>query len=508
MDGNRIASREFFARLRWLDGAPLLDRMEPYRLRLFERFFDTFDESGRLAYNLALCGRAKKNWKTADLVLACFYALFSDSPAGSQVYIVANDEDQADDDLELARKLLKANASLDALVSPPKAGLIERRDGDGFIQILPARDAVGQHGKTYRLLAVDEIHGYRNWDLLEALAPDPTRPDTQQWITSYASLFHKPGVPLFDLMHAGKTGTDPRMLFSWYAADYTTDPDFAEAAPEDRANPSRESWGNPGYLDQQRRRLPSHKFRRLHLNLPGLPEGSAFQAEPIMDAVARGISERAPVAGVEYRAFVDMSGGSSDDAVLAIGHHDGEKVIIDRVVPQGGAPPFDPRAAVARFVGVLREYGIATVTGDRYAGLTFVADFSTHGIAYELAGKSKTELYSALEPKLNAREIVLLDVAKLEQQLLGLLWRGGRIDHQPGEHDDFANAVAGVAELLAPADEGRVEVFDPLTGRRYTAAEAVARGAVVPNRSPLLPVEWPGHPELADPVVRQLRGIQ
>ena len=42
------------------------------------------------------------------------------------------------------------------------------------------------------------------------------------------------------------------------------------------------SWGDGGeYLEQQRRRLPAHKFRRLHLNLPGLPEGSAFQPEPV-----------------------------------------------------------------------------------------------------------------------------------------------------------------------------------------------------------------------------------
>ena len=33
-----------------------------------------------------------------------------------------------------------------------------------------------------------------------------------------------PGVTLFDLCAGGRAGTDPRMLFSWYAADYTTDP--------------------------------------------------------------------------------------------------------------------------------------------------------------------------------------------------------------------------------------------------------------------------------------------
>jgi len=55
------------------------------------------------------------------------------------------------------------------------------------------------------------------------------------------------------------------MLFSWYAADYTTDPDCADAMPEVRANPSLSSWADAGYLDQQRRRLAAHKFRRLHL---------------------------------------------------------------------------------------------------------------------------------------------------------------------------------------------------------------------------------------------------
>jgi phage terminase large subunit-like protein len=156
-------------------------------------------------HNLILCGRAKKNWKTADLDLACFYALLDDSAHGNEVYIVANDEGQAADDLSLCKKLVRVNPVLEDFVKI-KANIIERKDGNGFIEILPAQDAVGAHGKTYRLLGVDEIHGHKTWDLLEALAPDPTRPDCQQWITSYASLFHKPGVPLYDLMQIGKAG--------------------------------------------------------------------------------------------------------------------------------------------------------------------------------------------------------------------------------------------------------------------------------------------------------------
>lgn len=447
---SRVSALEFLGLLRWIDGTPLLQLVEPYRRTLFTAALDTRDADGRPRYNLVLTGRAKKNWKSADLVLAALAALVAnDSPGGNQCYLLANDEDQAGDDLGLAKKLIRANPGEvlgDRLHVRQKS--IERKDGEGFLEILPAQDVLGAHGKTYRFAGFDEIHGYRTWDILEAMALDPTRLDALQWITSYASIYHKPGVPLYDLTLAGKSGGDVRMLFSWYAADYTTDRALATEDPETRANPSRASWGNPEYLDQQRRRLPAHKYRRLHLNLPGLPEGSAYQPEPLADAIERRVPSRRPELGLSYHAFVDMSGGSSDDATLAIAHRDEDRAVLDLVMNQGPPPPFDPRAAVARFAGVLAEYGIRRVTGDRYAGLTFVADFERHGIAYTPSPKTKSQLYEALEPRLNAREVRLLDAPILEQQLLGLVWRGSKIDHQPGEHDDWANAGAGAIDML------------------------------------------------------------
>jgi hypothetical protein len=458
----RVSSLQFFTRLNWIDGTPLVDRIDPYRRRLFAEALDMYDADGRPRYNLILCGRAKKNWKSADLVLAALFALCAnDSPGGNQCYLLANDEDQAGDDLGLAKKLIAASPVLAAHLTI-RQKTIERNDGRGFLMVLPAGDVAGSHGKTARFIGWDEIHGYKAWDILEALQPDPTRLDAIQWITSYASLFHRPGVPLYDLMATGRAGTDPRMLFSWYAADYCTDPEFRECDPETRANPSRTSWADADYLAQQQRRLPAHKYRRLHLNLPGLPEGSAFAAETVMDAVARGCVRRQPEDGIAYVAFVDMSGGSHDDAVLAIAHCDADgRAVLDCVVNQGPPPPFDPRRAVEKFVTVLREYRVYTVVGDAYAGETFRADFERHGIGYERAGVNKTKLYEALEPILNGHGAVLLDSPLVEQQLLGLVWRGGRIDHQPGEHDDWANAAAGalvcaaspVYDALEPSEE-------------------------------------------------------
>lgn len=445
------APAEFFSMLVWLDGRPLLDVVEPYRMRIFERFFCTFDDEGAFLYNLALLLRAKKNWKTFDLVIASLYRLCAtDWAGGNIVYTIANDEDQARDDLDLGKKIIATNPELRAMLTVKK-NIIERRDHKGFWEILPAGDVAGSHGKTYGFCGFDEIHAYRTWDILEALQLDPHRPDAQMWITTYNSIFHRPGIPLFDLLQRAWAGDDPRMLFSYYAADKTTDPDFENALPEDRANPSRASWNDPRYLEQQQRRLPAHKYRRLHLNLPGLPEGSAFTAEKVMEAVERAVKVRSPQAGIEYVAFVDMSGGSNDDAVLCIAHREGDpesgRAILDRVVDQGQRPPFDPRLAVQRFAAVLKDYGIFSVTGDKYAGETFIQDFERHDIGYQVSELTKSQLYEAMEPRLNSGAVVLLDEPKMESQLLGLVWRGGKIDHAGGEHDDYANASAGAIHV-------------------------------------------------------------
>lgn len=498
---------ELFSKMRWIDGRPLMDMIvESYRLDIFEKAWehdDSLDKTkpgtaSRVAYNMILCGRAKKNWKTGDLILWSLYKLLSWlSWAGNQVYILANDEDQAGDDLELAKKIIAANGGLGDLLTI-KSNIIERKDGKGFIEILPAGDVVGTHGKTFLLCAFDEIHGYKSWDILEAMQLDPSRPDAQLWLTSYASLYHKPGVPLFDLTKIGREGKDPRMLFSWYSSTYTTDPDFQEAPPEQRANPSMDSWEDPDYLEQQRTRLPSHKFRRLHLNEPGLPEGSAYSFERIDVAIERGVKVRPYVPGVTYHAFVDMSGGSSDDATLAISHLEGDgdqsRAVLDVVINQGPQPPFNPRNAVTRFAKALKEYKIFTVSGDKYGGETFISDFELEGISYEVAELTKSELYEALEPRLNANRVILLDHAEMESQFLSLIWRGGKIDHPGGEHDDYCNAAAGAVnqafEAGIGADMSSLTVGGGhLVGVRQLAHEFGTGG----NPSP-----WPTENESAD----------
>ena len=443
-------SSAFFGHLKWLDGSPLLATIEPYRRKLFELALDTSGPDGRPRYNLVVSGRAKKNWKSSDLVLAALYCLLMRrAPQGNSGFIVASDEGQAADDLDLAKKLVACNPVLQAEIEVLLKEL-RLRDGSGGLRILPGRDVAGAHGKTAAFVGFDEIHTMRSWDLLEALQPDPTRLDALMWVTSYDTLYNAPGVPLFDLKRIGQSASDPRMLFSWYSADLCTDAAFAELPPEQRANPSINSWHEGSdYLAQQKRRLPTSKFRRLHMNLPGAPEGAFLDQGNVLAAIVAGRRALPPQDNVRHEAFVDMSGGSGDDAVLAIAHKVGgkagkvERVVIDLVERQAGSVPFNPRDAVAKFASIAKRYRCSSVTGDAYAGETFRADFLSHGVSYSKSELTASELYEAFEPLLNAGEVELLDLPVLQEQLLTLVRRGAKVTHEPGGHDDHANAAVG-----------------------------------------------------------------
>ena len=174
---------EFFRLLRWLDGRPLLDVIEPYRQQIVQDVLYTFRADGSPRYRRSLHGRGKKNSKTTDAVLAGLYKCLCWQAAGArgnQVFFVANDLAQANDALDLCKKLIRCNPVLvDELTINLRR--IERRDGEGFIEILPAGDAAGLHGKTYLLYIHSELHTQKDYRVLEALELDRTRPDATQW---------------------------------------------------------------------------------------------------------------------------------------------------------------------------------------------------------------------------------------------------------------------------------------------------------------------------------------
>jgi hypothetical protein len=128
---------------------------------------------------------------------------------------------------------------------------------------------------------------------------------------------------------------------------------------------------------------------------------------------------------------------------------------------------------IGEFAETLKIYGISSVTGDRFAGEFPRERFLTHGIRYEVAAKPKADLYRDLLPLLNSGEVALLDHKKLVDQLVNLerrTGRGGRdiIDHPPHGHDDIANAVAGVCELLSKRGNRVISGARLISSGRFT----------------------------------------
>ena len=145
------------------------------------------------------------------------------------------------------------------------------------------------------------------------------------------------------------------------------------------------------------------------------------------------------------------------DETLAISHKEGDKAVLDLV--REVKPPFSPESVVEDFCRDLKRYNLRKVSGDRYGGLWPSDQFRKHGVRYDVADKTASQLFQEALPLINGATARLLDHKRLLDQLVNLERRtsfgSGRdsIGHPPGAHDDIAVAVAGA--LLGAAARPR-----------------------------------------------------
>lgn len=468
--------------MRWLDGRRMADVLMDFQTNILKTFLTTIrPEDQALWFKRGLIHIGKKNAKTLLLILSSMILLHTDKPLGRkgcQIIYVANDEDQADENLDFTKKLYRVNPILLDEVQI-KSNVIELKNGTGYIEIVASKNADGLHGRSYRLLCFDELHAQPDYRVLEALELDPTRPDAQQLFASYSPLTPKPGTPIVDMLRQYQEGIDPRFYV------------FSCSGSIEEANPA---IGGPlgstrDEIEAARFRLPTWHWRRLYLNLPGQGADSAYDAAAIETCVVKGRRSLAPQPGVTYHAFVDMSGGGADDSTLAIAHADDQGgAVLDLVIDQGPRTggTFSPAQAVTRFVEVLRLYHCYSVEGDRFAGLWPREEFGKYAIHYAVTDLNRSELYAHLEPLINAGTVELLDATRLIAQLISLIRRGTKIDHPIGDHDDFSNAAAGALVLASSKVRKRAYMFDFMTGQeivsedeRLRRREAKLRGVPV-----------------------------
>jgi len=154
-----------------------------------------------------------------------------------------------------------------------------------------------------------------------------------------------------------------------------------------------------------------------------------------------------------YAAFVDSAGGGGRDSfALAIGHLEGERVVVD--VIRSRAPRFDPLEVTRGYCEVLKSYSIGRVFGDKFSGDFASNTFAKYGVQYERAEKPKSELYLEVEGAFNTGRVSLPNRETAIMQLKGLVRKtrsGGRdsVDMDSGQPEDEANVIAGIVDLLA-----------------------------------------------------------
>lgn len=231
-------------------------------------------------------------------------------------------------------------------------------------------------------------------------------------------------------------GDDSSNILVWNAASRVMNPTLPQSVVDDALRADLQA-AKSEYLGEFRDDIAQFISRDLIDNL-----------------VVMGRRELMPQKQHRYFAFVDIASGArgGDDAVLAIGHMEDRKVIVDRLLPF--KPPFDPYRVCSDMARELERWDIAHLVGDNYAGAFTAQAFSSCGTVYERCDKNKSALYSELLPRLCSGEIELLDNEVLLNQLSRLERRtraGGRdkIDHPSNGHDDVANAVAGLAYVAA-----------------------------------------------------------
>jgi hypothetical protein len=176
--------------------------------------------------------------------------------------------------------------------------------------------------------------------------------------------------------------------------------------------------------------------------------------ETVIQCVDVGVYERSPIPTTRYVSFVDVSGGSVDSTCCAVGHLEGDLIVVDAL--REIKAPHDPESATEELAQFLASFKVSETTGDRYSAQWCAQAFEKRRIRYKHSELNKSQLYVELLPRLNAKTIRLLDHPRAINQICGLerhTTRGGRdsIDHPSGSgsHDDVANVLANLAVVLA-----------------------------------------------------------
>jgi hypothetical protein len=179
--------------------------------------------------------------------------------------------------------------------------------------------------------------------------------------------------------------------------------------------------------------------------------------ELIMEAVDVGVTSRPRISGVEHVSFADAASGiaasgDGDRFAMAVGHLEGDVVVIDHA--QIWLPPFNASTVTAEVAAIAKSFGCFDVCSDGFSAGFFRSELSRNGMGHRISEFSKSECYLAALPAFTSRKLRLLDQKLIIDEFASLERKTGSGGHDRIDargHEDGANVVAGVVAMLAAA---------------------------------------------------------
>ena len=217
-----------------------------------------FDRAGQPASRYAYIGLPRKNGKSTLGAALAIYALACLGP-GAHVYSCAGDRKQASIVFDEAKRMVRADPELAALIRIQRWHL-EIPGDDSIYRVLSA-DAELQQGLNPSFVVFDEVHVQPNRDLWDAMVLGMGTRERPMMVGITTAGFDRTTLA-WDLYERGKRGE----MYFWWREPADPGCDWQDPAVWAEANPAFGDFLRPEALAEDVTITPESAFRRFHLN--------------------------------------------------------------------------------------------------------------------------------------------------------------------------------------------------------------------------------------------------